>query len=78
MWCRSGATAPKAQIAAAIVFLLSPAANFITGDCIRIDGGVPNARYALADPADAGDAPTPRRHSTGFHLASLPRALQEG
>ena len=35
----------KANAVAAVVFLLSEAAAFITGSCIRIDGGVPNARH---------------------------------
>ena len=34
----------EAEVSAAIVFLLSEAASFITGTTIRIDGGVLNAR----------------------------------
>ena len=34
----------ESEVAAAIVFLLSEAASFITGAVLRIDGGVPNAR----------------------------------
>jgi len=34
----------ESEVSAAIVFLLSEAAAFITGSCIRVDGGVPNAR----------------------------------
>lgn len=34
----------EAETSSAVVFLLSEAAAFITGSCIRIDGGVPNAR----------------------------------
>lgn len=34
----------ESEVSAAIVFLLSPAASFITGTCLRIDGGAPNAR----------------------------------
>lgn len=33
----------EAEAAAAVVFLLSPAAS-ITGTCLRIDGGAPNAK----------------------------------
>ncbi|MES2238276.1 MAG: SDR family NAD(P)-dependent oxidoreductase [Pseudomonadota bacterium] len=36
------------KISAAIVFLLSEAASFITGSCMRIDGDMPNARHAWA------------------------------
>lgn len=34
----------ESETSAAIVFLLSEAAAFITGSCLRVDGGVPNAR----------------------------------
>ena len=34
----------EAEVSAAIVYLLSPAAAYITGSCIRVDGGAPNAR----------------------------------
>ena len=66
----------ESEVSAAIVFLLSDAAAFITGTCIRIDGGVPNARHTW--PARA---PTHASRATaafdGFHLASSPRMLDE-
>ncbi len=61
----------ESEISAAIVFLLSPAAAFISGSCIRIDGGVPNVKpnYTL-----------PPRGTTqafdGFHLARKPKVLE--
>src|ERR1700735_2448503 len=33
----------EAEVSAAIVFLLSPAAAYITGSCVRVDGGALNA-----------------------------------
>ena len=39
-----GRLGTESEISAAIVFLLSPAAAFISGSCIRIDGAVPNAK----------------------------------
>jgi len=35
----------ESEISAAIVFLLSEAASYITGSCLRVDGGTPNARH---------------------------------
>lgn len=34
----------EAETSAAVVFLLSEASSFVTGSCLRVDGGVPNAR----------------------------------
>jgi len=61
----------ESEISAAIAFLLSPAATFISGSCIRIDGAVPNVKpnYTL-----------PPRGTTqafdGFHLATKPKVLE--
>ena len=62
----------EAEVSAAIVFLLSEAAAFVTGSCIRVDGGVPNARptWKLAPHANS-------RPFEGFHLAKLPKCLSE-
>lgn len=40
----AGRMGTQAEVAAAIVFLLSPAAAFISGSVIRTDGAVPNRR----------------------------------
>lgn len=46
----------EAELAAAVVFLLSPAAAFINGTVIRVDGGVPNARHSWKlQPAERGE-----------------------
>lgn len=64
----------ESEVSAAIVFLLSPAASFITGSCIRIDGGAPNARagWWKLQPA-RNNAPF-----NGFHRARLPEILGGG
>jgi len=46
----------EAELAAAVVFLLSPASAFINGSVIRVDGGVPNARHSWTlQPAERGE-----------------------
>src|SRR6266853_1245051 len=61
----------ESETAASIVFLLSPAAAFITGSCIRIDGGAPNAReiWGKLEPSDKS------KPFNGFHRAAMPEIL---
>ena len=53
----------ESEVSAAIVFLLSPAAAFISGACLRVDGAVPNTR------APPGRHRRQHRAFDGFHLA---------
>jgi citronellol/citronellal dehydrogenase len=66
-----GRLGTEAEVSAAIVFLLSPAAAFISGSCLRIDGAVPNAKR-VADKVGTGKATEP---FDGFHLAKKPKVL---
>jgi citronellol/citronellal dehydrogenase len=62
----------ESEVSAAIVFLLSEAAAFISGSVLRVDGAAPNAK--LHHP------PAPHARSIsyhGFHLATTPKMLQE-
>jgi citronellol/citronellal dehydrogenase len=74
----------ESEVSAAITFLLSPAAAFISGAVLRVDGAAPNARLAsplsallpgAAENAARGDCTWPLvRHErsqpwNGFHLA---------
>jgi citronellol/citronellal dehydrogenase len=61
-----------AEVSAAIVFLLSPAAAFITGTCLRVDGGGPNARPSWA--LEPHDKSVPFE---GFALDSQPDLLKK-
>ncbi len=58
-----------AEVAAAIVYLLSPAAAFVSGACLRIDGAAATAR-SRAFPAHGRSLPY-----EGFHLPSSPDLL---
>ena len=60
----------ESEISAAIVFLLCEASSFITGSCIRVDGGVPNARPTWPLPEHQRSKPF-----DGFHLYQEPQAL---
>lgn len=62
----------ESEVSAAVVFLLSEAAAFISGSCIRVDGAAPNARLHWPLPAHERSKPF-----NGFHLAAFPRVLEE-
>jgi citronellol/citronellal dehydrogenase len=59
-------------VAAAIVFLLSPAAAFISGACLRIDGAAPNAKR-VSERVGSGETNVA---FNGFHLALVPKVLR--
>jgi citronellol/citronellal dehydrogenase len=62
----------EAEISAAIVFLLSPGAAYITGSCLRVDGGTPNARGSWALESHERSKPF-----EGFHRATVPELLKK-
>jgi citronellol/citronellal dehydrogenase len=69
-YCPLGRLGTESEVSAAVCFLLSKAAAYITGTEIRIDGGVPLANRSVDLPA------TDRSHPfNGFHLAVTPKVL---
>jgi citronellol/citronellal dehydrogenase len=60
----------ESEVSAAIVFLLSEAASFVSGACLRIDGAAPNARRHWMMSAGR---PSPQYD--GFHRGGKPRVL---
>jgi citronellol/citronellal dehydrogenase len=64
----------ESEVSAAIVFLLSPAAAFVSGACLRIDGAAPNAKR-IWPAVGTGGSTVP---FNGFHLAREPAVLRDG
>lgn len=62
----------ESEVAAAIVFLLSPAAAFVSGACLRIDGAAPNAKRIWPEVGTGGST----EPFDGFHLATTPKILR--
>ena len=69
----SGRLGTESEVSAAVVFLLSPAAAFISGSCLRVDGAVPNAKRVWDHPVARGKTAA----FDGFHLAQLPKILRD-
>ncbi len=64
----------ESEVSSAICYLLSPAAAFVSGTCLRIDGAAPTARrhWPLVGMGGSNDK------FDGFHLAQTPKVLQRG
>ena len=67
----------EAETSAAIVFLLSPAASFISGTTLRVDGARPQVRmgWPMGEPDPRNLERDAVKPFNGFHLATMPRAL---
>jgi len=69
----------EAETSAAIVFLLSPAANFISGACLRVDGARPQVRMGW--PMQMPDEDAQQRDAVkafeGFHRGTVPKVFQK-
>lgn len=64
--------ATESEISAMIVFLLSPAAGYVTGQIIGVDGGLPLEKSMWPVP-DHRSSPS----YEGFHLDGVPEFLRE-
>lgn len=62
----------ESEISGAITYLLSPAAAYITGTCLRVDGGAPNKRQTWTQTYEAKNIP----EFNGFHRAVTPEILK--
>lgn len=60
----------ESEVSAAICFLLSPGAAFISGDCLRIDGGASQGGRVWPLPKAKNNQPY-----NGFHRATTPKVL---
>ena len=69
----------EAEVSGAIVFLLSPAASFITGSTLRVDGARPQGRlgWPMGLPHEAVQQRAAVKPFDGFHRASVPKVFQE-
>ena len=62
----------ESEISAAVVYLLSPAAAYITGTCLRVDGGAPNLRQTWTREYEPRNIP----EFNGFHRSVQPEILK--
>ena len=75
----AGRFGTEAETSAAIVFLLSPAANFVSGSVLRVDGARPQVRQGW--PMKMPDEQARQREAVkpfeGFHRGTTPRVFEE-
>ncbi len=64
----------ESEVASAICYLLSSAAAFVSGACLKIDGAAPTARRHWPLVGMGGS----NEKFDGFHLAQTPKVLQKG
>lgn len=62
----------ESEVSSAICFLLSPGAAFISGDCLRIDGGASQGGRVWPLPKAKNNEPY-----NGFHRAITPKVLSD-
>ena len=67
----------EAETSAAIVFLLSPAASFISGSVLRVDGARPQVRMGWGDFTAKAAVQTREavKPFEGFHRAVVPKVF---
>jgi citronellol/citronellal dehydrogenase len=68
-----GRIGTESEVSAAICFLLSEGAAFISGATLRVDGAVPGTRPNRPPPPHERPAPA----YDGFHLAQMPKVLSD-
>jgi citronellol/citronellal dehydrogenase len=69
----------EAEVSSAIVYLLSPAASFITGVNLRVDGGAAQTLclWPLGSQDKEDQIRTQKAAFNGFHRASVPSVIQD-
>lgn len=63
----------EAEVSSSVVFLLSEGSAFVSGACLRVDGGAPNARRHMP----LAKSRKPNEIYDGFHRAVTPKVLQD-
>ncbi|MFC5500582.1 SDR family oxidoreductase [Caenimonas terrae] len=75
----AGRFGTEAETSAAIVYLLSPAASFVSGSVLRVDGARPQVRMGW--PMQLPDAQARQREAVkpfeGFHRGTTPKLFDE-
>ncbi|MEO5669411.1 MAG: SDR family oxidoreductase [Ramlibacter sp.] len=75
----AGRFGTEAETSAAVVFLLSPAAAFMSGDVVRVDGARPQVRmgWPMKMPSEEARQREAVKPFDGFHRAVVPKVFAE-